>query len=60
MANQDKFTLTKLSFHIEFHKELSIIFCESLLSWSRMFADSASVMVSIPTFDNGFETTQII
>ena len=24
MANQDKFTLTKFSFHIEFHKELSI------------------------------------
>ena len=30
--------------------------CESLLSWSRAFADSASAMVSIPTFDNGFET----
>ena len=23
MANQDKFPLTKFSFHIEFHKELS-------------------------------------
>ena len=32
MATQDKFTLTKFSFHIEFHKGLSIIFCESLLS----------------------------
>ena len=32
MANQDKFTLTKFSFHIEFHKELSIMLSESLLS----------------------------
>ena len=24
VANQDKFTLTKFSFHIDFHKELSI------------------------------------
>ena len=24
MANQDKFTLTKFSFHIEFHKDLNI------------------------------------
>ena len=32
MANQDKLTLTKFSFHIEFHKELSNMFCESLLS----------------------------
>ena len=24
MANQDKFTLTKFSFHVEFNKELSI------------------------------------
>ena len=31
-------------------------FCESLLSLSRIFADSASKMVIIPTLDNGFET----
>ena len=36
------------SFHVEFHKEL--------LSVIRMSVDSASAMVSIPTFDNGFET----
>ena len=26
IANQDKFTLTKFSLHIKFHKELSIVF----------------------------------
>ena len=55
MATQDKFTLTKVSFHIEFHKWLSIIFCESVVL-SRMFSYSASAMISIPTFGNGFET----
>ena len=29
---QDKLTLTKFLLHIKFHKELSIMFCESLLS----------------------------
>ena len=32
IAIQDKFTLTKFSLHIKFHKELSIMFCESRLS----------------------------
>ena len=29
---QDKLTLTKFLLHIKFHNELSIMFCESLLS----------------------------
>ena len=32
IAIQDKLTLTKFSLHINFHKELTITFCESLLS----------------------------
>ena len=32
IAIQDKFALTKFSLHIKFHKELSIMFCESRLS----------------------------
>ena len=50
-----KFTLTKFSLCIKFHKELSIMF----LSWTRVLADSASTTVSIPTFDNGFETIEV-
>ena len=53
-AIQEKFTLTKFSLHINFHKELSIMFLqESIVSKTY---DSASTMVSIPKFDNDFET----
>ena len=56
IAIQDKFTLMKCSLCIKFHKELGIFcFCESLFSWSRMFADSAVEMVTIQIFHNGSE-----
>ena len=44
VAIQDKFTLTKFSLCITLDQELS------------MFADSASAMITIPTFANGFKT----
>ena len=54
IAIQDKFTLTKFSLHIKFHKELSIMFLEESIVLKTY--DSASTMVSIPRFDNDFET----
>ena len=54
IAIQDKFALTKFSLHIKFHKELSIMFLEESIVLKTY--DSASTMVSIPRFDNDFET----
>ena len=61
IALQGKLTPTQFSLCINVNQELILFcFCESLLSWCRMFADSAITVITIPTFDNGFETIEDI